>query len=145
MRTLHRAAEADVVACDQDVDGFDLGDRRLCRRQRVRPAGKESRDAAGSKGDDEYDDTRGFHNASLSTNHAATRRVATVTGSPRPIRGRACRFHQVKVKAWLMRRIQIELIVGHSTGMPEPDVRNRTLGRDAAAITSRWPSSRSCP
>src|SRR6476659_8215123 len=43
-------------------------------------------------------------------------RCATADTTPRPTRGRACRFQQLNVKAWLMRRIQIELIVGHPIG-----------------------------
>jgi hypothetical protein len=80
----------------------------------IRPTCQKSRNAAGGESDDKDDDTRGFHNASLSTEHAAAHEAATATPTHRPNASRLEGFQQVNVKAWLMRRIQIELVVGHS-------------------------------
>jgi len=44
--------------------------------------------AAGGHGDDQNDDARGFHDASLSTNHAATGTVRNSQSGQK--RGRAC-------------------------------------------------------
>src|SRR5262249_40340791 len=76
----HRAAEPDVAAGDEDVNRLDLRDRRKRRPPFIRSPSQKSGNAAGSHGDDQNNDTRGFHDASLSTNHAAT---GTVRNSQR--------------------------------------------------------------
>ena len=99
---------ADVGLGDQDVDGFELGDRRRRGGGWSGPAGEQRGDTAGGEGDDEHNDTRGFH--TLHFPHDA------VTDTGRNCRRRPDRyvvahgFQQLNVNAWLMRRIQIELI-----------------------------------
>src|SRR5262245_29533738 len=54
-------AEPDVGSGDQDVGGFELSDGGGGRRRRLGAASKQCRDRAGDEGDDEHNDTRGFH------------------------------------------------------------------------------------
>jgi len=56
------------------------------------------RNAARSDGHTKYDETRGFHYASLPDDASARSAVMA-------------EFDQLNVKAWLMRRIQIALIL----------------------------------
>src|SRR5262245_7419417 len=91
-------AHADVRLGDKDLDGVDLDDRRRGRGRRLRPARQQGGQPAGSDGNAENDDTRGFHTLSLSTN---TQRVGP---DPR------WRFHQRNVNPWLMTRLQMELM-----------------------------------
>src|SRR5438477_5665153 len=95
-----------VAAGDENVDSLDLHDLWSRRRFLVRSARKKSRDPAGGESNDEHDDARGFHDASPSKRckppaAIAHRRPSIVAASGG--------FQQAKVKAWLTRRIQIEI------------------------------------
>ena len=91
-----------------------LGDQHVDRRERRRwrrylgrlglskAARQHGGSAAGSEGDTEYDQTRGFHYASRSK---VTTTAGTAVNSG---------FHQLNVKAWLMRSIQIALIARYA-------------------------------
>jgi hypothetical protein len=119
----NRMAQSDVRIGDQDVDGFQLDDRggggRL--RRRVGSSGQQRGNAASGDGDHEHNDTRGFH--TLHFPLITLRPNATATATRRPNRNVVVHrgFQQLNVKAWLMRRIQIELIVRSVTGFAHAD------------------------
>ena len=96
--------------------------RRRCRAGRPAPArpararsgtpGQQRGDAAGGEGNDENNDTRGFHTLHFPHDAATDSRRHFDTMPPPNTWSAHSGFQQAKVNSWLMSRIQIELMNG---------------------------------
>ena len=83
----------DLLLGDQDIDGFDLGDRCGSGGFFILPACKQGGQAARCNRNSKHYETRSFHHASLSTRRDS--RCGPSLGE----------LHHPKVNSWLMRRI----------------------------------------
>jgi hypothetical protein len=85
-----------VGACDQHVDGIDLGGLGLDLWRRWRSACQHGGHATGCDGDRQNYNTRRFH--TLALNHSGrTSRLIHMAAKTAAYTG----FHQLKVKVWL--------------------------------------------